>query len=1181
MKKRTNKRITCTLLRFLTVGLLCFHSLSLWAQADKKITIDLHDVPIATALEKIQESARMHCVYDEENVSSSRKVTLSYQQASLRTVMNDFCRQTSLDYEFRKDLILIFKGKRPSASSFQMVGKVIDEQREVLTGATIRIKGTTIGVITDVDGNYQIKVYPGDVLVVTFVGKETQEIAVSAKKTTVNIQMFPSTTDLGDVVVTGYQTISKERSAGSFSVIKGEDIRETAGFKENILESLEGQVAGLVVNNSSVNSSAKYLIRGKTSLTSNTTPLYVVNGVPLSIEQIENIVNSNDIESVTVLKDATAASIWGAQAANGVIVITTKSGKRGSKMRISYEGTYSYKGKPKYGYLDYMNSGEFIQTAKEIFAPENYTWELVNAGNTGISNPYPVLFPHELPLYQQYRGEISSEECESQLAALASQNWYSQYRDAFMSNSYQTNHTLSFTGGGQKNTYHVSLGYKNRLGIFKEKTDNYLANVRNDFYLTDWLKLDLTLNAAINHSKNHSVTESANKIPYAQLWDKDGNELSLTNYRMLASAHQEVESVSGIDLSYFPIQDTSNSTLETNSMNLRFNVGTTVRLLPVLKYEGRFQYYRSNSTDENFVNGDVYSVRLDRVQATGMDGVQHLPVTGGNFTQTHSFNNEWMLRNQLSFDKNWSEQHQLTVMAGTEIRSNKYGSAAKYMRGYDKQTMQTVTYDQYLLSVEGLSNPLLKQNLYNSLNKFKVDSYVQSETEYRYFSLYGNAAYTFQQKYSLNASIRIDQSNMFATSSNIRYKPIWSAGVAWDLSKESFMKAASFIDLLKLRFSYGYGGNAPRPGSGGIFDIISARPSDPYYSDLGQGYKITTPGNISLRWEKTRTINFGVNFAFLNHRLTGSIDVYHKKTTDLLAWATSDFTTGWSTIYGNVAGLTNKGVEFSLNSGNVRTKDFSWDTSVRLAYNKNNVDDYYKTPSSGIIGAASTPYVEGYPANAVFALKWAGLSPETGAARVYNKDGKIVSSVKDDLTADDLVYCGTTIAPWALSMTNMFTYKQFELSFMLIGNLGGKMRNDVMSFQTGRPESNLHKDFLNRWKKPGDELVTDVPSYFAYGTPEYADRVSADGLGLYRYADINVLNASYIKLRNLALGYTLPSCWSSKLSVEYIKVRMQIDNLFCIKANHEGIDPEAFNWSEGSRTNLYNPSFSFGLSINF
>lgn len=464
-------------------------------------------------------------------------------------------------------------------------------------------------------------------------------------------------------------------------------------------------------------------------------------------------------------------------------------------------------------------------------------------------------------------------------------------------------------------------------------------------------------------------------------------------------------------------------------------------------------------------------------------------------------------------------------------------------------------------------------NYFGDYAYVQADESSQSENVLRYVSYYGNLAYTFRNKYSINGSARIDQSNLFGTDVNSQYKPIGSVGLSWRIKEEKFMQSADWVNNLTLRASWGHSGNSPLPTMGGPYDIIGVYVGGSNFEN-NNGYVIKSPSNKKIGWEKTRTWNLGVDFSFLNYRINGALDLYHKKTTDLLSDKALNILTGYSSIYANVGSLENQGIELSLNTVNIQSKEFTWTSNLNISYNKNKVLEYYKVPTTELWEKIYYgKYTEGYAAGAIWGIRWAGLRHEDGVPQAYDAEGNIHYDYYE-LDANDAYYLGTSVPKWSGSFTNTFSYKGFDLTAMFIFNLGHKMSVYGYTSLSGRLNYNRSSDLDNRWRKPGDEEHTIIPS--AYEDPYYANRDAWGSSSLFGDSDVMYDSASYAKLRELTLSYNLPKKACDKLRIQGMRFRVTGHDLLKIVANSRGIDPEI-----GLGADSYGAYWSAGLSINF
>lgn len=448
-----------------------------------------------------------------------------------------------------------------------------------------------------------------------------------------------------------------------------------------------------------------------------------------------------------------------------------------------------------------------------------------------------------------------------------------------------------------------------------------------------------------------------------------------------------------------------------------------------------------------------------------------------------------------------------------------------------------------------------------------------SYSDNRYVSFYGNASYTFNSRLTATGSVRIDQSNLFGTDPKYQYKPLWSAGAHYVI-----LQNESWVDRLVGRITYGINGNVAK--NSGPY-MISENDSDGnYYTGESQS-DITTPPNPTLRWEKTKVFNVAVDFNLFKGRLNGSLEFYNKATSDLLGWRATDPTFGWSRLMLNYGSMRNRGVEITLNSHNIQTKDFNWTSTLTFSYNKNMLTSIENSGTSAYSYYGSLQNREGYPMSSIFAIRYAGLS-EDGLPQAYKADGTIVKG-SSALEKEDLVYMGTTNPPYAASLSNRLTYKGFDLDFMFVFYGGHKLRDVAAGYQfTYYPVLNytgaVDRDRLNFWRQPGDEKDPNMAPRFLYKV-----NGGSDASALWQYADKHIQKGDYIKLRDLSIGYTFPKEWMRKCYVENLRVSLQIQNLWYWAANDKGLDPEV--WSGTSRSpsrgSHVPATYTLGVSLDF
>lgn len=1149
----------------------------------QRVTISGENLSLKTIFNEIQKQSGFSFFYSDKDIRKANRVSIDAKNTELVQVLNQIFKGQPLTFNIIDKTIVVKEKAIESeqgdlASTIDVRGKVINEKDEALEGITVTVKGTKNGTATDAAGNFLLhNVDRNAVLIFSGITVESKEMLVNGRNNIDAIRLQTKVISGDEITITvntGYQSLSKERSTGSFAKPNLE-IAQNRSTSMNILQRLDGLVPGLTINNAP--NAENVLIRGLTSINGNRTPLYVVDGIAMT--DITSI-NPQDVADITILKDATAASIWGAKASNGVVVIVTKKGSAGEKLRINYDGFINFQGKPDLNYIPVLNSQQYIQAAKEIFDPAIYPWTSVSAfTNTGsIGVP-----PHEMILYNQYRGLISSTQATNSLDSLAAINNVQQIGDLWYRNAALMNHTISLSGGGKVHSFYGSLSYtdaqSNRPG---EKNNSYKANLRQDFNLNKHFQFYLITDLTTSSSYSPRNVNIDNRFyPYQLFQDASGNNLSVPYMQILTdSIRIAYQNRSRINLDYNPLNEVNYGYNKSDALLNRVVGGATIKLIKGLRYEGVFGYIKGNNKTTSFDNDKTYLVRSELVQFTvapntSSTPVYFLPTTGGRYSVVNMNQRNWTVRNQMIYDNSWNNKlHQLVMLAGQEAQEQLTNTNSSTVRGYDVLLQTFGAVDYSTLTTTGVSAPVMANNIGKSV--LSGSPFSQTETQTRYTSYYANAAYTYNRRYSVNGSWRIDKSNLFGIDRSAQNRPVWSVGAKWIASDENFMKGAYWLNNVALRATYGITGNSPSPGQAASFDILKSASSS--FFPGGVGLTINTPGNAKLTWESTETINLGLDFSVFKSRLNGTIDVYRKNTSNLLGNLTVNTFTGYSLMFGNFGDLQNKGVELSLTSTNILNRSFQWQTIVTTAYNKNTITKLISASpiTTGQLKIQQN-YLAGYPAFAVFAYQYAALDT-LGDPMIY-VNGKTATKTRNAATPDDIEFMGTYQPVWSGGLSNVFSYKGFGLSINAIYNLGSVMRRDVNMFYTGRliaqnasinsnafTTGNVSAEFADRWKQKGDELITLIPSYLSNSSLSSSRR----DVSYYYRGDVNVVNASYIKLRDITLSYSLPKVILDRIKTNNITFRVQLSNLMLWKANKYGIDPEFQDAFYGIRNIRYN-----------
>lgn len=1041
-------------------------------------------------------------------------------------------------------------------------GVVTDVNNEPLIGATILVKGSQEGTVTDVDGKFQLKVAPGRTLVVSYIGMRSQEVQVT-KATQYTIQLETNSELLDEVVVTGYQTLSKERSTGSFAKV-GSTILETKRM-DNLSDMLNGRVAGYVDGK----------IRGVTTMNAVANPMVVIDGFPVentsmdrSGSTMENMpdLNPEDIESITVLKDAAAASIYGARAANGVIVITTKKAQQG-KTEISLSSTFTIQ--PYRLYNDNKTNAKDIIELERAWAAQNVKLQggldtaLGVASDLRDNGPMPSLGVNIL--LDMYTNKISKDKGNQMLDALGARGYqyYDQVKKYAKRNPFTQQYNLRVAKTTDRNSFSLSTSYWDNRGEDIHQDDQKLGvNLNNTLQVTPWLQADLGV--YLKYGSAHSpyfdpLKPGYNTLPYDALVSPDGSYVAAplqgTKDRRDLIERYGLQPEVIIPMNELNYQLANNKELETRAFGkLQFNFTNW------LNYHVMFQYETNSNDGERLREREAYDV-VSMVNNFASDSggtvLYNLP-QGDILYQSVSDRRSYNFRQQLNLNKRFDERHDLVWILGQEVRHSKMEYSDRSLYGYDPDLLTWPALNEsdlaYISGILGAAK-LTHDNIT-----------VRRELVNRFVSFYSNASYTYNDKYVLSGSIRWDRSNLWGTSSKYQNKPLWSVGGSWNIDRETFFQCSA-VDMLKLRASYGIGGNIGRNTAPYLI-------AQYYAAQFGSGLTgvVISPPNENIRWEKTTSVNVGIDFAVWGNRFQGSFDFYHKDSDDLLANVNGSPTQGfgYALLTTNNGRMVNKGIEFSLQGEVYRTRNFRWNTTLLYAFNKNKVKSVSVKPAnydSRLDMPESYPVI-GNPLNGLYAYRWAGLN-EVGDPQVYDAHGNITS--QDVRDADAIVYQGSTVPIHSGSFTNVLSYKNFEFSMMLLFDAGHKIRDTftpIISMGDGRVVV-THKDIMKRWQKSGDELHTNVPRLlFSNDTENYNAYRSV----LYRYSDLFVYDASNIRLNNLSFAYRIPSSLCKKMFLSRAKVQFNIENVATL-----AFDSRAHYALGGKNT----PNFVMGLFLNF
>jgi len=1155
------------------------------------LSLSMNDARVVDILNEIEKQSDYYFLFNQKLVDVDRKVDLDSKETSIDNVLNELFAGTDVRHQVSDQLIILTTEKQVlaqmdepqpqlqaplrSPADIEVTGRVIDENGEGLPSASVTIKGTSIGVVTDLDGFFRITVDESAVLVFGFIGYLSVEEAV-AGRTVINVSLSPEATELAEVVVTGYQTLSKERVTGSFETMTADVIQQRP--TNNFVSALDGLASGVTINEGKVE------IRGRSTILGNANPLYVVDGFPLASSTLT--VNPQDIESITVLKDAAASSIWGVRASNGVIVVTTKKGsKKGTQVEFS---AFVELGEN----VDY-DERKWMSTADEIDLFEEYWakgWYKGVRGEIGLN--YPFSLQEEANIYLldlAPNGEIwTPEEFEAYLNDLKTKDLPSQWEEHMLQRSIRQTYNFSVSGGGENNSIYASMVYNTNQPVSTGNHDSrMILNIRDEFRVKDRFVFHAGINGSMrNNTKNGYWPSTVESIkPYDDLLDDSGEPIQYYN-RHSSWSSKEREAIPGnYPYTFSYMDEMNNRDREQEKIDLRTQFGVGIKIIEGLHFDSKFQYEVGTDNEDHYANMDLPSQRIrinDFYQPDVYDedsvalGYQ-IPVG----TQYDYYRREyfaWDFRNTLTFDRSWNE-HQVSVFAGTETRQHYAEGLRSRLYGYDRQTTTYMPVSE--LAYRSGDVVGWNKNTYNSGEMSDVWN-----SDIREVSFFSNAGYTFRSKYSLTGSYRVDQKNLFGSDPQFRYKPLWSAGASWQISKEEFMSGIDFLNRMTLRVTYGLGGNAsneysPYPQA---VPVIGAT-GDKIYDYL----RLNHPANNQLKWEETATFNIGVDFSMLGNRLAGSIEFYNKNSTDLLGDRPLDPTNGFTTATINYASMNNKGTDITLRGIIMENGGFVWDARLLFSYNKNVVTDVENENIVPVWLAYDGALRVGQPLDNIYSFDYAGLN-DAGDVMINTAENGTMNwrDYKGTETEEDLIYYGTSKAPIYGGFSTSFTYKGIELNV----NLSYKFDYKIKHYYTAGVDGfyyDLRMDdiWTERWREPGDELNTRIPKISYNKKNPYSgikefwwDSYDADWYWL--DSQDNILDGGYIKVKDIILAYSLPPKVLSKTKIKSLRISAQVANAFTWVTNDLGIDPTRLDgdqksisaWS-GLRT------LTFGIRASF
>ncbi|VTR43705.1 SusC/RagA family TonB-linked outer membrane protein [Sphingobacterium thalpophilum] len=1040
-----------------------------------------------------------------------------------------------------------------------------NESKLPLVGVTVRLMGKSTLTRSTSDGRFTIKVPTlKDSLIFSSIGFIDKKVAVAFFARGGSLFLDKRVNYLEEALVsTGYQTVKASDVTGAVDVISSGLLNQQTGL--NVLQRLNNVTAGLRFDNQPINNpdlqKLNFSVRGLSTINGNLDPLVVLDGF-IYEGAIENI-DPNNIESISILKDAAASAIWGARAGNGVIVMTSKKGalKSAQRAKISFSNTSIIQQKPNLKQIYQLSSRDFINVERMLFNGGYYDTFLQYL-------PYYAMTPVINLLNDRKKGLITALDSAKMIDWLANQDGRRNFTDNFYTTAFSNQLSLHINGGSKSYAYGLGVGYTTDRTSLDAKSRKLNLLLSNSYRPFEKLRLDIMINFTQQRNRSgkpdYSTFKTVGKsYPYLYFRDEVGNEVPFE--AMYSNAYLEQHYSNGyLDWGYYPLQDYKYDR-KTNHLNELFaTTNLSYQLLDFLSASVGLQWQNQRTENENLHEKDSYFTRLKINQFMTIDpmtGRQKYNVPMGAIRAVdQQQGRSYTARAQVDFNKTFG-QHHIQGIVGAEVRENQLAGSSNTAYGYNGVPLTSVPVD-YLTAFATAPD-----NLYLNI----VGAPMFTKTTNRFVSVYSNWSDLYRNKYGLSASFRKDGANIFGATTNDRWSPLWSVGASWQVDREAFFKVR-WVDQFKFRATYGYSGNVdlrktPEP--------IAGSGTDPYtlYPMLG----ISNLNDPSLRWEKVGMLNFGVDFSVLKGRLSGTIDHYRKYGKDLYGETAYDYTT-WGnsgTIVKNVAEMHGRGWDFKLNSINT-VGSLKWSSNLLLGLNKNKTTAYYSNLNEGLVyflanGNRINPVV-GLPLNALAAYTWMGLNNQG------MPQGLLDGQASSDYTAifrsasmnpegnETITYIGAAKPTHFGNLINTLSYRDFDLSFNLSYKGGYYFNKPTTSYYTLFQSGIAYPDFEQRWQKPGDEQITDVP---AMSYP-----ISTDADAFYARASINVLKGDHIRLEYINFS------WKQryKLMTKEINLRLfaNASNLGMIwSANKEKIDPEFVYRLRPSK------QFSLGIQLEY
>lgn len=1175
----------------LTAALLSAHA----TVVAQHVTISGKDLSLNEIFSAIKKQTGYVVFSSKEDLVATRPVTLSASRMPLADLLTTVFREQPLEYTIRGKTIVI--SRKASAATFMQIvapqpvtGTVMDSVGKPVQGVSVRLTPGNRGTTTNADGSFIIRnVEPGSYTVeISLVGHYTisKKIIVDGNTPVAlgsfTVQVNPRAMNevvITNMVNTGYQRILPQQVTGAVAQIRTKDFESR--ISTDLLSGLQNRLPGLLINNDvQFQGNNLFQIRGISTMTGNPRPLIVLDGYPTDLSL--NDVNPNEIETVTILKDAAAAAIYGVRASNGVIIIDRKKGVAGNP-QFAFRSTVGVRPRENYSRYRYDPDGSINAYYRKQYWETNSS-SFTQYRNNAMNGENPILYGgtgEDINLLVDYSlGKITKEQMEAGYAAFKNQNNAEDYERYFLRNAVTSQYNLNISGGTQKALYYITGNYLQNNSGRKNNDDRKIQlSGRTNLQLSSRLSLELLTD--YNESSIHEAPiPDINKIyPYEKFADANGNPLPIMAGSAAAGSlfTNSTMKMGFYDQRMYPLVEMNEVNTRRRiadyrvTTNLRYKIANSLDLSLGGIYE-RSQMQQRRIATENSAMTRQYINRYIQLP-TGTTPLTYNIPKGGYMQRFDTLMRSFTGRAQLNFNKQFSGVHSVNAILGAEIRKTvSEGSKAAYF-GYNDQTLlqQAVDYSKVTTSGNSFNPAFIFYNPSLALN----DLFGQSYNDDRFVSGYMNAVYSYKSRYSFTGSLRIDQSNLFGTDPKYRYKPLWSLGAAWNISSEHFMQDVSWVDMLKLRVARGFNGNVSKAS---LPQVIASYALNDVALQRYAILNLSSPANSGLRWEQTDNFNVGVDFTIFRH-ISGNVDYYKKRSTDVLGNIDIDPFKGVTPALVNQASINNQGVEFTINADWMRKRKMNWNTGLVMSYNRSKVlEAYVPKPTTVVVGtsnpiltsqqiitAAAGGYMKGEQVGIIYSYRYAGIDDKGNALYYNSKGNKALMSTQTDEGFASLDSRGTSIPALNMGLSNRVDVGNFYFFCMLNFYGGFVVKAPVPNPSVVRPVEGAG----SFWRKAGDEATVELPSsgYLAASGSTYlanSDRYIMNGA----YFTIGDITASY-NLRNVAL--------LQKAGFNNFEIKAQVSNLYTV-----GFNKDNYSVATGSYLKPYiTPTYTVGLFTNF